>query len=72
MRNWKFSFAVAGVFAIGVTHLLAQEPAVTSPGAVRGPGATAETTASAAAVKGSKEDPAAVERSYAQKLLTRN
>ncbi|HWE00562.1 MAG TPA: c-type cytochrome [Bryobacteraceae bacterium] len=66
MRDWKLSFAIAGALVTGAAQLMSQEPAVTpaasKPGAVRGPGATAETAASAAAIAGSKENPAAVER----------
>jgi cytochrome c oxidase cbb3-type subunit III len=66
MRDWKLLSAIAGALVIGAAQLMSQEPAVTpaatKPGAVRGPGATAETAASAAAVAASKQDPAAVER----------
>jgi len=54
---------------IGALQLMGQEPAVTGAGATRGPGVTrgagasaAETAASAAAIAGSKQDPAAVAR----------
>jgi mono/diheme cytochrome c family protein len=62
MPDWKLSFVIAGALATGAARLLSQEPAVTKPGAIRGPGVTAETAASAAAITGSKENPAAVER----------
>lgn len=61
MSYWKLA-PVMGALLTGALQLMSQEPAVTGPGATRGPQAAAGTTASAAAIAASKQDPAAVER----------
>lgn len=61
MNDWKFAPVVAAL-AIGAALLMGQEPAVTGAGATRGPQAASGTSASEAAIKASKQDPAAVER----------
>ena len=59
--DWKLSQAIAALL-IGAAQLMSQEPVVTGAGATRGPQAAAGTSASAAAITASKQDPAAVER----------
>ena len=61
MSDWKIA-PVAAALVIGAGLLMGQEPAVTAPGATRGPRTSEGIAASAAAIAASKQDPAAVER----------